>query len=103
MIYATYIAVLFSQKQHVGYLSVAKLFNIYCNTKLHMLDGILVTYACNHFSEMHFMQLSLYKKINLTFFEGTEREKEAENEPRWTEGSCLTILFDGPAWNESCH
>ena len=30
-------------------------------TKLNMFDGIVVTNVENHFSEMHFMQLSLYK------------------------------------------
>ena len=40
-------AVLFSQKQHDYYFSGAYLKAIYCNTKLCMFDGILVTYACN--------------------------------------------------------
>ena len=31
-----------------------------CNTKSYMFDGILVTYAWNHFSKMHFMQLSYF-------------------------------------------
>ena len=53
---------LFSQKQLADYFGCAKLIAIYCNTKLYMLDGILVTYACNQFSEMHFMQLSTFDK-----------------------------------------
>ena len=40
-------AVLFSQKQHDDYYGGAKLIAIYCNIKLYMLDGILVTCACN--------------------------------------------------------
>ena len=52
-------AVLFSQKQHDDYFGCAKLIAIYCNTKSNILDGILVTYACNLIYKMHFMQLSL--------------------------------------------
>ena len=40
-------AFLFSQKQHDDYFGGAYLIAIYCNTKLYMFDGILVTYACN--------------------------------------------------------
>ena len=38
--------VLFSQKQKDDHFGGAKLIVIYCNTKLYMLDGVLVTYAC---------------------------------------------------------
>ena len=38
-------AVLFSQKQQDNYLGGALLITMHCNTKLYMLDGILVTYA----------------------------------------------------------
>ena len=37
-------AVLFSQKQHDDYFGGAYLISIYCNTKLYVLDGILVTF-----------------------------------------------------------
>ena len=53
-------AVLFSQKQHDGYFGGAKLIAIYCTTKLYMLDGILVTFACNQTFLIQFMQLSFY-------------------------------------------
>ena len=36
-------AVLFSYKQHVDYFGGAKVIAIYCNTKLYMSHGILVT------------------------------------------------------------
>jgi len=39
--------ILFSQKQHDDYFCGTKLIAIYGNTKLQMLDSILVTYACN--------------------------------------------------------
>ena len=39
--------VMISQKQHDEYYGGAWLFAIYCNTKINVLDGILVTYACN--------------------------------------------------------
>ena len=45
--YATFMAVPFSQKQHDDYFVCALLIAIYCKTKLYFLDGILVTYACN--------------------------------------------------------
>ena len=40
-------AVLFLQKQHDDNFGVAQLIAINSNTKLLMLDGILVTYACD--------------------------------------------------------
>ena len=39
--------VLFLQKQYDDYFGGALLIVIYCSTKLCMLDGILITYACN--------------------------------------------------------
>ena len=39
----------------------AQLIAIYHNTKIYMLDGILITYACNQTFKMHFMQLSKLK------------------------------------------
>ena len=36
----------------------------------------------------------------MIFVADIEKQKETENEPG-TKGSCVTILFDGPGWNES--
>ena len=43
-------AVLIPHKQHDDYFGGAYLIVIYCNTKLYMLDRILVTYASNQTS-----------------------------------------------------
>ena len=51
-------------------LVMSNCFTIYCKNKLYMFDGILVTYAWNHFSEMHFMQLSLPK---ITYLKGQQQ------------------------------
>ena len=68
MIFATDMTVIFSQKQHEGYFSGAKFFNTYCNTMLHIVDII------HHFSEMHFMQPSLYYN--------NENERETEDQTK---------------------